>query len=68
MTWQVKQIIEPDFGCEGRPEGYVQKDIVLIQADNGSSREIQAEDQVLLQHNVNEGTILSEETIRRIQS
>ena len=68
MTWQVKQIIEPDFGCEGRPEGYVPKDIVLIQADNGSSREIQAEDQVLLQHNVNEGTILSEETIRRIQS
>ncbi len=68
MTWQVKQIIEPDFGCEGRPDGYVQKDIVLIQADNGSSREIQAEDQVLLQHNVNEGTILSEETIRRIQS
>lgn len=68
MTWQVKQIIEPDFGCEERPDGYVQKDIVLIQADNGSSREIQAEDQVLLQNNVNEGTILSEETIRRIQS
>ena len=55
MKYIVKQIIEPDFGCEGRPEGYITDDNVLLRDANGQEISIEIPDSELYEKNINEG-------------
>ena len=36
MKYIVKQILEPDFGCEERQDDYVVMDNVILRDENGS--------------------------------
>ena len=36
MKYIVKKIMEPDYGCEERPDDYVAMDKVLLRDENGS--------------------------------
>ena len=55
MRYIVKQIIEPDFGCEGRPEGYVIMDTVRLRNENGQEIDMVISDSELYEKNINEG-------------
>ena len=55
MKYIVKQIIEPDFGCEGRPEGYITVDNVLLRDANGQEINMEIPDSELYEKNINEG-------------
>ena len=48
-TYYVTRIEEPDFGCEGRPEGQEIKDKVYLK------EEITKEDKLLYERDINEG-------------
>ena len=51
-TYYVTRIEEPDFGCEGRPEGQEIKDKVFLKEE----MIIYMEDKLLYDRNVDEGT------------
>ena len=36
MRYKIVEILEPDFGCEGRPDGYVQVDDVVVEDTLGT--------------------------------
>ena len=48
-TYYVTRIEEPDFGCEGRPEGQEIKDKVYLK------EEITKEEKLLYERDINEG-------------
>lgn len=52
----VEQIDEPDFGCEGRPEGKPLMDKVILQDEEGSRICIEAEDAMLYEKDIDEGS------------
>lgn len=35
MIYTIESIIEPDFGCEGLPEGEERMDTVILRGDDG---------------------------------
>lgn len=41
MKYIVKKIMEPDYGCEERPDDYVAMDKVLLRDENGSEIDIE---------------------------
>lgn len=51
----VKDIIEEDFGCEGRPEGYKPKCKVILRDVNGNEMEDFVEDSILYAKDINVG-------------
>ena len=53
--YRIKRIEEPDFGCEGRPEGEKIRDLVILEAKDGSEKMVKAEDVFLYQQNIQEG-------------
>ena len=53
--YRVQRIEEPDFGCEGRPDGKTMLDQVLLTGADGSRKVIAAEDRYLYEKNINEG-------------
>ncbi len=55
MKYIVKQITEPDFGCEGRPEGYVTMDTVLLRDESGFEINVEISDSELYDKDINEG-------------
>lgn len=56
MKWyRITRIEEPDFGCEGRPEGQAVMDDVWLEDENGVMKKIQAEDALLYEKDLNEG-------------
>ncbi len=55
MKYTVKKIIEPDYGCEERPEGYVAMDTVVLTDENGTEVRIEAADSELYAKDINEG-------------
>lgn len=60
----VKRIEEPDFGCEGRPDGMPLMDRVLVEeVPDGAEYWLEMEDSLLWQQNVREGDriVLKEE-------
>ena len=55
-TYYVTRIEEPDFGCEGRPEGQEIGDrVVLIEEVTKEEKVIYMEDKLLYERDINEG-------------
>ena len=44
MKYKIIRILEPDFGCEGRPDGYEQVDDVIIENDQGVRKTLKMKD------------------------
>ena len=55
MKYIVKQILEPDYGCEERPDGYVAIDKVLLRDENGQEIEMDIPDKELYEKEIDEG-------------
>ena len=53
--YKVIRIDEPDYGCEGLPEGAVRKDMVTLFSDTAGERIMWAPDDYLYDNNINEG-------------
>ncbi len=51
----VKNIIEEDFGCEGRPEGQKPKCKVILRDFSGNEMNVFVEDEVLYAKDINIG-------------
>ena len=51
----VKNIIEGDFGCEGRPEGQKPKCKVILRDFSGNEMNVFVEDEVLYAKDINIG-------------
>ena len=47
MKYIVKKIMEPDYGCEERPDDYVAMDKVLFRDENGSEIDMEIADKEL---------------------
>lgn len=55
-TYYVTRIEEPDFGCEGRPEGQEIKDKVFLKEEtSGEETIIFMEDKLLYERGIDEG-------------
>lgn len=66
--YRVLQIVEPDFGCERRPEG--QKPIDMVYLENVRNKEhiiIKVPDDILYQEEIEEGTVITEKMMQQIQ-
>ena len=55
MKYIVKQIMEPDYGCEERPEGYIAMDKVILRDGDGQEISMEIPDKELYDKDVNEG-------------
>ena len=55
MKYIVKKIMEPDYGCEERPEDYMSLDKVILRDENGQEIEMDISDKELYQKDINEG-------------
>lgn len=55
MKYIVKRIMEPDYGCEERPDDYVAKDKVILRDENGSEIDMEIPDAELYEKDINEG-------------
>lgn len=55
MKYIVKRIMEPDYGCEERPDDYIQCDKVILRDENGQEIEMDISDKELYQKDINEG-------------
>lgn len=53
--YTIMRIDEPDFGCEGIPDGKELVDIVHLKDSLGNKTVIEAEDRLLYELNLNEG-------------
>lgn len=58
MAYIVMQILEPDYGCEDRPDDYIKKDTVQLQGVNGERIVIYVADQELYDKDINEGNLV----------
>lgn len=69
MIYTVKEIIEPDFGCEGFPEGYEPECEVILADDSGNRITVSIKDKELYQKDIIEGSRvdLSGETVEKIK-
>ena len=55
-TFNVLRIDEPDFGCEGRPDGRAVKDNVLLKSNyTGEEMTVREKDARLYELDINEG-------------
>ena len=55
-TFNVLRIDEPDFGCEGRPDGMEVKDTVLLKSNyTGEEMTVREKDARLYELDINEG-------------
>lgn len=59
MKYIVKRIMEPDYGCEERPDDYVVVDTLLLRDEDGQEIEMQVEDVELYKKDINEGDWVS---------
>ncbi len=53
--FKIIRIDEPDFGCEGLPDGQALKDEVTIETQSGSQYIMKIEDALLYEKALNEG-------------
>ncbi len=63
MRYKIIEILEPDFGCEGRPEGYVQVDDVVVEDDLGSQHILKMEDAKLYELKLDIGSYMEIEEV-----
>ena len=61
-------IIEPDFGCEGLPEGLVRMDQVILQDEEGVRITVEVADAYLYEQRIDEGDVVirTEQELRRL--
>ena len=55
MIYKVPDIIEPDFGCEGLPDGQVPMDEVILLDEDNNKKVIKQGDMYLYQMDINVG-------------
>ncbi|SOB96572.1 hypothetical protein [Pseudobutyrivibrio ruminis] len=55
MRYIVKKIMEPDYGCEERPEGYIAMDHLILRDESGQEIDYEVADQELYEKDINEG-------------
>lgn len=55
MIYKVFDIIEPDFGCEGLPDGQVPMDEVILLDQDNNKKVIKQGDMYLYQMDINVG-------------
>lgn len=55
MKYIVKKIMEPDYGCEERPEGYIAMDKVILRDGEGQEISMEIPDKELYDKDINEG-------------
>lgn len=54
-VYQISRIDEPDFGCEGRPNGYVSQDKVWLVSTSGEKKIINVPESLLIEKDLDEG-------------
>jgi len=67
MTYEVKRIIEADFGCEGRMEDTKVMDRVLLVDEAGAERVIEVPDEELYDKDINEGDVVGIDAEGKLQ-
>ncbi len=55
MTYTVKRIMEPDYGCEERPDDYIAMDKVILLDESSSEIKLEISDSELYEKDINEG-------------
>ena len=55
MKYIVKQIMEPDYGCEERPDDYVAMDKVVLRDGEGQEILVEIPDAELYEKDINVG-------------
>lgn len=55
MKYIVKQIMEPDYGCEERPDNYITMDKVILRDGDGQEITMEISDKELYDKDINEG-------------
>lgn len=65
MRYKIIEILEPDFGCEGRAEGYVQVDDVVVEDDLGSQHILKMEDAKLYELKLDIGSYMENRVDRK---
>ena len=55
VKYIVKKILEPDYGCEERPDDYVAMDKVILQDETGDEIKMEIPDKELYEKDINEG-------------
>lgn len=55
MIYKVLDIIEPDFGCEGLPDGQLPMDEVVLLDEDNNKKVIKQGDMYLYQMDINVG-------------
>lgn len=63
MRYKIVEILEPDFGCEGRPDGYVQVDDVVVEDPLGTRHILKMEDAKLYDLELDVGSYLEIEKV-----
>lgn len=56
--YKVIRIDEPDFGCEGVPEGCSPSDTVTLSSESGEILSVQQDDAMLYSRKIDEGSIV----------
>ena len=56
--YKVIHIIEPDFGCEGLPDGSVRMDQVILQDGSGVRITVEVADAYLYEQQIDEGDVV----------
>ena len=64
--YTIVRIDEPDFGCEGLPEGYVRKDQVWFEDELGERQMLEVADALLYEKDLTEGMQISEELFQEL--
>ena len=55
MKYIDKKILEPDYGCEERPDDYIAMDKVVLRDESGSEISMDISDTELYEKDINEG-------------
>ncbi len=55
MRYIVSRILEPDYGCEERPDDYIAMDRVILRDAEGQEISMWIPDKELYDKNINEG-------------
>lgn len=63
MIYTILEIDEPDFGCEGLPDGTEPMCRVTLQSENGEKRTVQLADALLYAQEWDVGSVIPLETI-----
>ena len=70
MKYIVKRIMEPDYGCEERPDDYVAMDKVILRDESGSEIDMEIPDAELYEKDINDNNrylLLKQNLVQRVQ-